>query len=238
MAAEFKISRLKYTWKGQWTTGTVYNRDDVVNVGGKVYTCLERHTASIDFYDDLEFFNNNNPPQLVPRWDLTAEGISFIGVWSPSTLYNIGDIIRFGNYSYICLEGHISAANPEQFNNDLVSNYWSVFFSGIDWKNNWLINTFYRTGDLVRFSGKSYICIQSHTSTSSPNPGLLADLSKWEEFVEGINWTNEWLPAQLYNVNDLVKYGGIVYKCNQQHVSNQAASLGLEQDRLSGMFFI
>ena len=28
--AEFKISRIRYTWRSGWTTAIVYNRDDVV----------------------------------------------------------------------------------------------------------------------------------------------------------------------------------------------------------------
>ena len=37
--AEFKLERFKYNWKGVWTAAS-YNRDDVVNVGGKTYVCL------------------------------------------------------------------------------------------------------------------------------------------------------------------------------------------------------
>lgn len=232
MAAEFKISRLKYTWKGQWTAGAVYNPDDVVQLSGKVFTCLERHTASINFYNDLNFLNSNIPPQPEPKWELTADGVRFAGSWAPSTFYAVGDIVRFGSISYICVEGHTSVPTQEQFNTDLITNsYWAVFYSGIDWRSNWSVSTFYRVGDLVKFSGKSYVCNQAHTSSGTVSPGLFDDIAKWDEFIDGIKWRGIWTASTIYYINDIVKYGGIVYRCNTQHTSNAVFNLGLEQDQ-------
>jgi hypothetical protein len=44
--AEFRISRIRYTWRNQWTNGTAYNRDDVVSYGGSSWVCFRQHTAS------------------------------------------------------------------------------------------------------------------------------------------------------------------------------------------------
>lgn len=231
MAAEFKISRIKYTWEGNWAAATVYNPDNVVSVGGKVYACLVRHTAAVDFYDDLNFYNGDTPPALVPRWEKIADGTAFRGNWATSNVYFIGDIIRFGNVLYICLEGHTSVGAAQSFANDVSAGYWSTFFSGNDWKNVWAVNFFYRIGDIVKFSGKTYLCIQAHTSAASPTPGLLNDLAKWEEFVDGIRWRGDWSTGTVYNLNDLVRYGAIVYRCNTQHTSDPIASLGLEADQ-------
>jgi hypothetical protein len=46
MAAEFKIGRLKFTWEGQWTPNTFYNRDAVVGYQGKTYVCLVHNTSN------------------------------------------------------------------------------------------------------------------------------------------------------------------------------------------------
>ena len=51
--AEFKLDRFKYSWKGDWTTGTDYKRDDIVRVGGKSYVCIVTHIAASNFYVDL-----------------------------------------------------------------------------------------------------------------------------------------------------------------------------------------
>jgi len=232
MAAEFKISRLKYNWRGAWSAATVYNPDDVVSLSGKVYTCLVRHTSVVDFYDDLNFYNTDTPPLLVPRWQLTADGTKFAGSWATSTVYYVGDLVRFGNILYLCVEGHTSVPAQEQFNDDYVTEgYWVVFFSGYDWRNNWNISTFYKVGDLVKFSGKSYVCIESHTSSGTALPGLIDDITKWEEFVDGARWRGDWTPSTNYNLNDLVRYGGIVYRCMAQHTSFNQVSLGLEEDQ-------
>lgn len=232
MTAEFKISRLKYTWKGQWADNTVYNPDDVISIGGKVYACLERHTSNVHFYNDLNFYNSDVPPLLVPKWEQVADGTGFRGNWQTATEYYLGDVVRVGNIAYICLEGHISAGTPEEFSNDLVVNsYWTVFFSGLEWRSSWITGTLYKVGDLVKWSGKSYVCNESHTSDSNTEPGLLTDISKWDEFIDGIKWRGEWLTSTYYYPNDLVKYGGTIYRCNTQHQSFTNSSLGLEEDQ-------
>ena len=54
--AEFKLERFKYDWKGDWTTGTAYRRDDVIRVNGKSYVCIITHVASAAFRDRLRCY--------------------------------------------------------------------------------------------------------------------------------------------------------------------------------------
>ena len=151
MAAEFKISRFKHTWKGQWLAATVYNPDDIVSVAGKVYNCVERHTADAVFYTDLLYQNNDVPPLAVPKWELIADGTRFAGNWEVDTEYFIGDIVKIGGATYVCAEGHFSAATLEEFENDLdVEGYWTVFFNGVNWTNDWSVETLYQVGDVVK----------------------------------------------------------------------------------------
>ena len=42
--AEFKLGRIRFVWKNDWATGTVYYKDDVVAYGGKIYICVTGHT--------------------------------------------------------------------------------------------------------------------------------------------------------------------------------------------------
>ena len=44
--AEFRISRLRYTWRNTWNTATSYNKDDVIRYGGSTYVCVRQHTSS------------------------------------------------------------------------------------------------------------------------------------------------------------------------------------------------
>ena len=38
--AEFKLDRIRFRWKGAWSSTTAYIKDDVVSYGGKVYVCI------------------------------------------------------------------------------------------------------------------------------------------------------------------------------------------------------
>ena len=51
--ADFVLGRLKFHFKGSWTTSTAYIKDDVVTYGGNSFVCLVNHTAAADFYTDL-----------------------------------------------------------------------------------------------------------------------------------------------------------------------------------------
>ena len=52
--AEFKLGRIRFVWKDQWTTATVYYQDDVVAFGGKTYICTVGHTSQAVFFSDFD----------------------------------------------------------------------------------------------------------------------------------------------------------------------------------------
>ena len=95
--AEYKISRLKFTWKGDWQPSLNYIVDDVVRFGGKSYVCIKRHTSSTQsFYVDLNFINQETiPASNEPRWELMFDGYEWRGDWTPFTTYNVGDIVKY-----------------------------------------------------------------------------------------------------------------------------------------------
>jgi len=226
--ADFRIQRFKHTWKGAWEEGITYNSDDVVSVSGKVYNCLVRHTSDTNFYLDLNFLNSDSPPVPTPRWELIADGVSFRNNWQSETEYFIGDIVKNNATIYICLENHVSSSSIAGFFIDyLDENYWTIFFESIEWKDDWQTTTFFQPGDVVRYSGSVYKCIQAHFSSSSLEIGLIADADKWEIFTSGNSWVQDWEPEKLYFINDITRYGGIIYKCVNQHTSGTLVQ-GLE----------
>ena len=85
------------------------------------------------------------------------------------------------------------------------------------WKNNWVTSTTYYVDDVVLVNGKTYICISGHTSLSDFNLDL--NNSKWQLMSDGQMWRNNWLENTQYQLNDLVKYGSIIYICTQGHMS-------------------
>jgi hypothetical protein len=64
--ADFKIAKIRYTWKGTWSGTTPYVRDDIVHYGGKSYVCFVTHTASTTFLADLT--------ATTPCWVLMFDG--------------------------------------------------------------------------------------------------------------------------------------------------------------------
>jgi hypothetical protein len=61
--ADFNLGRLKFNWKGEWTTTTSYVKDDVVRSNINSYICLLAHTAGT-FSTDLS----------ANKWELMIPG--------------------------------------------------------------------------------------------------------------------------------------------------------------------
>ena len=71
--SEFKISRLRFSWVGNWQDQYVYNKDEIVQYEGKAYVCLIPHTSNA-FYSDLG--------AVEPKWELMMTGQTWKGPWS------------------------------------------------------------------------------------------------------------------------------------------------------------
>ncbi len=244
--AEFKLLRFKHTWHGEWTPGAIYNPDNMVSYGSKVYVCLVSHTAASDFYDDLNFYNGDIPPLLVPRWELVTEGMTWLKDWTSDTYYKIGDIVKLGGTIYKCIEGHtsyskyvtIDGAQVVDINNptgekgfattDYV--YWTTQLTSNNWLSTWAPTTYYKLNDYVIYGGITYKCIQSHLSSGSTESGLEANQSQWTVVNLSDDWKGDWTISTKYIVNDIVRYNGFVYRCITNHVSETTETSGLTAD--------
>jgi hypothetical protein len=102
---------------------------------------------------------------------------------------------------------------------------------GQEWKGSWTTSTFYKINDIVKYGGYIYICNSSHTSAATASLGLENDQSNWDLFAETFDWKTNWATSTRYKVNDIVKYGGITYICNEYHTSAATTTLGLESDQ-------
>jgi len=152
------------------------------------------------------------------------------GDWAASTTYYVDDVIRYGGKTYICAVGHTSADN---FYTDLSYNptKWNQMSDGQEWRADWSADRFYKVNDLVKYGGLIYICNESHTSAATVDLGLEADQAKWTLYAEGLDWKGSWQTSTRYKVNDLVRYGGYTYVCNEGHESAATVSSGLENDQ-------
>ena len=208
--AEFKLGRIRFVWKDQWTTASTYFVDDVVRFGGKIFICRVGHTASSDFYTDLNF----NPT----RWNQMSDGQAWRDDWDTETTYNQHDIVRYGGIVYIANTPHTSAAD---FDLGLEEDQakWDVYAEGFDWKSTWTTETRYKRNDLVRYGGYTYVCNLAHTSAETESDGLELDQSKWDTFNPGIEYKDAWAWPFRYKINDVVKRGANLWICVQEHTS-------------------
>jgi hypothetical protein len=218
--AEFKLGRIRFIWKGTWTTSTVYVKDDVVRQGGKLFLCVTGHTAAADFSTDLASGN----------WQLTADGLAWAGAWATSTYYKLNDLVKYGGVVYLCNTTHTSASTSALgLENDFSK--WTVFANSFNWVGNWNTSTRYKAKDVVKYGAETYVCKTGHTSAATTTLGLENDQSSWDVFSDGLLWTVDWTTSTKYRVNDVVRYGGILYICNLAHTSAGTATLGLENDQ-------
>ena len=222
--AEFKISRFRYTWQGDWDAASVaYNRDDVVYHNGSAWVCIRQHTS--DVFNNAQIYTAAGDTNPSPAWIKMAEGRKFLGEWTTGTRYDLGTLIYSGGNVYLCLVSHVAAAN---FNSDLAN--WEIFATGSNFRNTWLPSTRYRVGDAIRYNGYTYQCVLEHTS-STVSQGVIvgnndivddSTAETWEVKVENYSYVGNYVVSTQYRINDLVRYGGSVLKCITEHTSSAA----------------
>lgn len=223
--AEINLGRIKFIWKGDWTASTLYYKDDIVRKGGNAYVCVSKHTSSSLFVTDL-----------AGSWNKLSDGQQWKNDWTVSTYYNENDVVKYGGLLYIATTAHTSTSDATVGLPADISN-WNVYAEAFSYKGNWTTNYTYAKNEIVQYNGIVYLCVTAHTSATSTVLGLEADQSKWTVFSNGLYWTGNWAVDTRYKVNDLVKYGGQIYVCNEAHTSASTDSLGLENDQSKWNFF-
>ena len=248
--AEFKLGRIKFVWQGSWTTGTSYLVDDVVNVSGKSYICVVNHTASAAFATDLNF--------VPSKWNIIADGQTWKGNWNTTTLYSIGDLVKYGGNVYVCNSIHTSTSpgivtlatinatcagttatvtfatqSPQAFQIGQTITVAGILPSGY----NGTFTVTAANATTVSYTVGSTLTSQTQAGTVYSYGGLEAHISKWDEFSTSFVWRSAWQTSTRYRLNDFVSYGGYTYVCTTAHVSSATASLGLENDSANWQTF-
>lgn len=154
---------------------------------------------------------------------------TWLGPWTASTAYPRDSVVQYQGKTYVCLVPNTSSAN---FYADLYASpfpYWNLVVDGKTFQGTWAPSTVYSLGNLVIFGGVVYYANTNHTSTT-----FAADAAKWTIYTRFSAWKSTgWAINTAYGVNDVVKYGGIVYSCNTNHTSAATTDLGLEANQSS-----
>jgi len=223
MAAEFKIGRLRFSWKGVWTPATIYARDDVVSYQGKAYVCLLPNTSdATSFYNDLYYVTQTGAS--TPYWNMIVDGKTFVtangGAWQTGQAYSLGNIVSFGGVIYYANTKHTSTAFASQ------ASYWTQYSEFNAWRSvGWLPNNVYGKNDVVKYGGIVYKCIANHTSSASNTLGLEANQSAWTIIDSGVEYKGTWSSNVRYKTNDIVKYGPDLWSAINGHTSVVANTL-------------
>ena len=192
--ADFILGRLKFHFKGDWATTTVYIKDDVVRHGGNTFVAMVNHTGGT-FATDLASV----------KWKKMAAGQEWKGAWAATTVYKVDDVVQWGGSTYVCNTAHTSQSDLYDDNSK-----WTSFVPGFNWTGTYAAATAYKVNDLAKYGANVYICTVEHTSAST------IDTSKFNVFVSGLEFEDSYNSATAYQAGDIVTYGGYNYLAEQQ----------------------
>ena len=196
--AEFRLGRLKFNWRGAWTTSTAYVIDDVVQVGGNVYVCVINHTSAAT--EDDWYSNDFNIGS--PRWELMVPGVDSVGDWTGSaTYFGPNDVVKYGGVLYRTITPNVGTAFTNSYYVPYVEGYGNVApFS---------TTTNYKLRDVVRSNGSAYVASTAISASETTPPGN----SDWDLLVSGISTSgvSTYADGVLYDQGTVVTYGGNSY---------------------------
>jgi len=220
--ADFKIARIRYTWKGNWAAATEYVKDDVVAYSGKTFICFVTHTSGSTFA----------PALAAATWVLMLDGYAWRSAWTTSTLYNPGDLVRYNGIVYRCLVSHTSksTATSGVAGADTTSGLegdqakWETVAKSDYWTQDWTTGTRYKVNDLVKYGATVYRCVTAHNSVTDAAIGLEADTAFWQVVYQQNDFKGNWATAIRYKVKDVVKYGGSLWIATAGHTATAFAA--------------
>jgi len=235
--AEFKLGRIRFIWKGDWTPSTVYYKDDVIRYGGNNYVCIAGNTSTSDFYNDLSSF-----------WNKISDGQEWKADWTTSAYYKVNDVVKYGGSLYIANTGHTSSATESinitgitfdsiegtvTFAHDATNKI--LFAAGSTVQISNVIPSEYNGSYTVESADETSVTVTSglelsYVSGGEILTGLEVDITKWDLYGEGFDYKGDWTVSTRYKENDIVKYNAVIYIATQEHVSSSLLVDGLELD--------
>ena len=87
------------------------------------------------------------------------------------------------------------------------------------WKGGWASSTAYVKDDIVSYGGNAFVAEEAFTSNADFYVDI--DAGRWTKIAGGTEWKNTWTTGTYYKVDDLVKWGGAVYRCSIGHTAQQ-----------------
>lgn len=203
-----------FDYKGDWSISTRYKVNDLVRYGAYIYTCITYHTSAATTALGLEADS--------AKWEIFSKGFNWLNIWTVSTRYKVGDVVRYGGQLYVCNTGHTSNASATLAAGGLEADQakWDYLHKGIEYKGAWTATNRYKINDVVKWGPSLWICTTLHVSTTT----LTADQANWAVFVPGLEFEDSWNSATNYQIGDFVTYGGYGYVAATNNINKAPVS--------------
>jgi hypothetical protein len=201
----FELYQDGYDYKGSYTVSTYYKVNDIVKYGANLWICTGDHTSSgsTGAFDETKF-------------SLYTEGLQWEDSWSSSTVYQKGDVVTYGGYSYVATSEH-SNQTP---NTTGASAYWELLNPGFSALGTYSHGTAYKTGDVIQYGGNSYVTIVNNTNEYPSNTDGTTNSTYWQLLVEGFNYRQAYDASTTYNIGDTVRLTSTTYVAIQDRILN------------------
>jgi len=211
--AEFRLGRLKFNWRGDWTTSTAYVIDDIVRFGATSYVCIGNHTSqglASDFTSDAA------------NWQTHTSGFDYKGEWTATTAYVVDDVVQEGGNLYICTSQHTSTGlSSNWYSNDFPAS-WELYAEGLNFRGNLTTNTYYGINDVVTFGVQDYRCTAPfqvaadiHSKVTDPagigSDGFYPPAANFNAFSAAYNNEGSYIETARYERGDIVEFKGSTY---------------------------
>jgi len=93
-----------------------------------------------------------------------------------------------------------------------------------NWRGDWAVSTAYVIDDVVSIGGNVYVCVVNHTSAATADLWYSTDFNigtpRWELMVSGVDSVGIFTSGTYYGPNDVVAYGGVLYRVLTPHVGS------------------
>lgn len=199
--AEFRLGRLKFNWRGDWTPSTAYVIDDIVKFGANTYVCTTNHTS---IGSTSSWYATD-----ISKWSLHTDGLTNRGDFVADTYYRVNDVFKYGNKQYRVTTGFSTSLSVPVAS--AFSTCFTEYLSGFNAEGSYNSFTEYQSGDVVQFNGNSYVAITTTGIDDFPNQYLG---SKWTLLSPGVNalGITTYNNTETYQQGDLVQIGGDTYR--------------------------
>ena len=212
MSQLIDLGKLRFHFAGQWSNATTYESNDIVKYGGNVYV----YTYALKTAGIL--------PTDTAYWALMVEGFNFLGSFSTTGNYKVGDGVAHGGVVYVAIKDSINITPPNAV-------YWSRFLDGIQYEGTYSPTTSYQKNDVVKYGGSIYVAKQDGTNN------LPTVTAYWDKFVEGVSPRSVYNEATAYVPNDLVAYGANIYRAKVETTGNAPSNTGFWELYVGGIKF-